>query len=103
MPPPQCYLPQSDPQSVRKTSWECGEICGTGQGGKAGQMCGDCSQHIVEVSGVNWVSCSLSISLIFCNTVLVKIHSILTRITMLQNKVSTINSPSTIATIKGTQ
>ena len=74
MPPPQCYLPQSDPQSVRKTSWECGEICGTGQGGKAGQMCGDYSHHIVEVSGVNWVSCSLSISLIFCNTVLVKIR-----------------------------
>ena len=71
--------------------------------GKAGQMCGDCSQHIVEVSGVNWVSCSLSISLIFCNTVLVKIRLILTRITILQNKVSTIHSPSTIATIKGTQ
>ena len=67
--------------------------------GKAGQMYGDCSQHI-EVSGVN---SSLCISRIFCNTAVVKIHSVLTRITMLQNKVSTIHSPSTIATIKGTR
>ena len=75
MPPPQCYLPQSDPQSVRKTSWECGEICGTEERGKAGKWVEIVvSQQIEEVSGVNWVSCSLSISLIFCNTVLVKIR-----------------------------
>ena len=66
-------------------------------------MCGDCSQHIVEVSGVNWVSCSLSISLIFCNTVLVKIHSVLTSMIMLQNKVSTVQNPSIITTTKFTQ
>ena len=70
--------------------------------GRAGQLYGDCSQHI-EVSGVIWVNRSLSISRIFCNTDVVKIHSVLTRITMLQNKVSTIHNPSTIATIKGTQ
>ena len=54
MPPPQCYLPQSDPQSVRKTSWECGEICGTEERGKAGKWVEIVvSQQIEEVSGVN--------------------------------------------------
>ena len=70
--------------------------------GKDGQLYGDCSQHI-EVSGIIWVNSSLCISRIFCNTAVVKIHSVLTRITMLQNKVSTIHNPSIIATTKFTQ
>ena len=66
-------------------------------------MCGYCSQHIVEVSGVNWVSCSLLISLTFFNTVLVKIHSVLTSMIMLQNTVITVHTPSIITTTKSIQ
>ena len=61
------------------------------------------SQQIEEVSGVNWVSCSLLIILIFYNTVLVMIHSVLTSMIMLQNTVITAHTPSITTTTKSIQ
>ena len=61
------------------------------------------SQQMEEVSGVNEVSWSLLIILIFCNTVLVMIHSVLTSMIMLQNTVITVHTPSITTTTKSIQ
>ena len=61
------------------------------------------SQQMEEVSGVNEVSWSLLIILIFCNTVLVIIHSVPTSMIMLQNTVITVHTPSITTTTKSIQ
>ena len=61
------------------------------------------SQQIEEVLGVNEVSWSLLIILIFCNTVLVVIHSGPTSMIMLQNTVITVHTPSITTTTKSIQ
>ena len=61
------------------------------------------SQQIEEVLGVNEVSWSLLIILIFCNTALVMIHSVLTSMIMLQNTVITVHTPSITTTTKSIQ
>ena len=66
-------------------------------------MCGDCSQHIEEVSGVNEVSWSLLITLRFCNTLPVRIQSVIISMTMLQIMVIIVHTPNITSTTKSIQ
>ena len=60
------------------------------------------SQQIEEVSGVNEVSWSLLI-LIFCNTLLVRIQSVIISMTMLQIMVIIVHTPNITTTTKSIQ
>ena len=61
------------------------------------------SQQIEEVSGVNEVSWSLLIILMFCNTLLVRIHSVIISMTMLQIMVIIVHTPNITTTTKSIQ
>ena len=61
------------------------------------------SQQMEEVSGVNEVSWSLLITLIFCNTLLVRIQSVIISMTMLQIMVIIVHTPNITTTTKSIQ
>ena len=61
------------------------------------------SQQMEEVSGVNEVSWSLLIILIFCNTLLVRIQSVIISMTMLQIMVIIVHTPNITSTTKSIQ
>ena len=62
------------------------------------------SQQIIEeVSGVNELSWSLLITLIFCNTLLVRIPSVIISMTMLQIMVIIVHTPNITTTTKSIQ
>ena len=61
------------------------------------------SQQMEEVSGVNEVSWSFLITLIFCNTLLVRIQSVITSMTMLLIMVIIVHTPNITSTTKSIQ
>ena len=61
------------------------------------------SQQIEEVSGVNEVSWSLLITLRFCNTLPVRIQSVIISMTMLQIMVIIVHTPNITTTTKSIQ
>ena len=61
------------------------------------------SQQMEEVSGVNEVSWSLLITLIFCNKLLVRIQSVIISMTMLQIMVIIVHTPNITTTTKSIQ
>ena len=69
-------------------------------------MCGEivvCQQIIEEVSGVNELRWSLLITLRFCNTLLVRIQSVIISMTMLQIMVIIVHTPNVTSTTKSIQ
>ena len=61
------------------------------------------SQQMEEVSGVNEVSWSLVITLRFCNTLPVRIQSVIISMTMLQIMVIIVHTPNITTTTKSIQ
>ena len=61
------------------------------------------SQQMEEVSGVNEVSWSLLITLRFCNTLPVRIQSVIISMTMLQIIVIIVHTPNITTTTKSIQ
>ena len=61
------------------------------------------SQQMEEVSGVNEVSWSLLITLRFCNTLPVRIQSVIISMTMLQIMVIIVHTPNITTTTKSIQ
>ena len=89
---------------MQRPSWEFGEITGTEEGGQG--VCVEIvvSQQIIEeVSGVNELSWSLLITLIFCNTLLVRIQSVITSMTTLLIMVIVVHTPNITSTTKSIQ
>ena len=61
------------------------------------------SQQMEEVSGVNEVSWSLLITLRFCNTLPVRIQSVIISMTILQIMVIIVHTPNITTTTKSIQ